>query len=62
METWEKIDDEKVRHIWKRSCTCGRPETVIVNPDFYNENGIPWCECDEDLIYSHTEILIEKII
>ena len=55
---WEKIDDDKVYHVWK--CSNGKCEDEYVNPTFYQDNGTPVCECDDDMIYDRTEIETEK--
>lgn len=54
MAKWEKIPDEKVRAIWKcEECD----KTAIISPDWYTQNGTPMCcDCDEDMVYKHTEI------
>jgi len=58
MAKWKKIDDNKVQHIWKCEEDDCRMKgvTIIVSPDWYQENGTPLCECGEDCIYQHTEI------
>ena len=57
---WKKIEDAKVQYVWKKAkddtCSAG-PDTVVVTPDWYEENGTPICWCGMDMRYSHTEIL-----
>ena len=53
-ENWNKIPDNRVRHIW--FCVY-EPNSIAVDPDWYEENGTPICGCGEDMVYSHTEIL-----
>lgn len=61
-EKWIKIEDSEVRHIWKKTIDCcdDVSEDVVVNPDWYQDNGTPICKCGNDLEYSHTEIFIKK--
>ena len=59
-DVWKKIPDARVQHVWKKAGDddCGEgPETVVVSPSWYEENGTPICFCGEDMVYSHTEIL-----
>lgn len=60
---WKKIPDERVRSVWVKDerDDCGDgPDTVFINPDWYEENGTPiCCWCGEDMVYSHTEIMVE---
>ena len=58
-DKWEKIADNAVRHIWKKSDgdDCGEgPKTIEISPSWYDGNGTPICFCGEDMEYSHTEI------
>ena len=61
--SWKTISDESVRHVWKKVCTCNEegadiPDCVEVNPDSYQNAGIPICElCGEDFEYVRTEVL-----
>lgn len=62
---WVKIQDDHVRHVWKKQddddCDEQKKDAeVSVSPDFYEENGTPLCACGDDLQYSHTEILLEE--
>lgn len=51
---WSRINDNKVRHIWKCEDGC---DEVWVSPDWYSNNGTPVCgECDCDMVYVRTEI------
>ena len=56
---WTKIANDKVRHVW----TCKDPhcpevkKPFYVNPDWYQDNGTPTCECGEDMTYVRTEAL-----
>ena len=56
MAKWKKVEDKKVRHIWKCQ-ECDKPITVKLSPTFYEENGTPICDCGEDMSYIKTEIL-----
>ena len=59
---WKKIPDNCVQHVWKKAkhAFCGEgPKTVVVSPGWYEENGTPICFCGEDMVYSHTEILLQ---
>ena len=50
---WKKIDDNKVRHIWR----CPNCETEVqVAPDFYGDAGTPVCDCECDMEYLRTDI------
>ena len=53
-DKWKTIPDEKVRHVWV--CENGKCEDVYIEPTFYQDNGTPMCECDEDMIYDRTEV------
>jgi len=58
---WTKLPDNRVRHVWKKAedDECGEgPDTAVVSPDWYAENGTPMCPCGEDMEYSHTEVLM----
>jgi hypothetical protein len=71
---WRRIADSRVRHVWKRVCDCARtggtmagdevamvPPRVRVYPNFHDTFGcIPICDCGKAMVYSHTEILIDK--
>ncbi len=61
---WEKISDINVRHIWVKAetddCPCKENE-ISIQPDWYENNGTPSCECGQDMQYSHTEINIESL-
>ncbi|NCO61000.1 MAG: hypothetical protein COZ70_02510 [Deltaproteobacteria bacterium CG_4_8_14_3_um_filter_51_11] len=60
MTTWKKIDDKKIRHVW-RCPECGK--TAIIGPDFYGDNGTPVCmECSDDMEYCRTETLQAAIV
>jgi len=62
METWKKIDDDKLLLFWKKSedDDCGEgPDVVKVSPGWYECNGTPICFCGRDMVYSHAEILSE---
>lgn len=54
MQKWDVIPDDKVRHVWYcEECE----DEVNIEPDWYQNNGTPMCaDCDDDMIYSHTEI------
>lgn len=54
---WREVPDLSVRHIW--ACeTDGCEEHAIGGPDSFVEVGNPMCsECDEEMVYQHTEIL-----
>lgn len=51
---WKTIDDSMVRHVWRcEECE----DEVNIEPEWYQDNGTPMCgDCDDDMIYSHTEI------
>ena len=54
MVNWQVIDDTKIRHVWR--CEECEDEVNIVPWDYQNI-GTPVCaDCDDDMIYSHTEI------
>lgn len=58
---WEIINDDDIRHVWKKACDCENDEesveTAEVEPSFYEENGEPSCgHCGTVFNYSHTEI------
>jgi hypothetical protein len=47
----KQLADNMVQMDWE--CPdCG--EVATVNPDFYEENGTPLCECGEDMEYKGT--------
>ena len=54
MQYWKKISDDTIRHVWYcEECE----DEVNIKPDWYQNNGTPMCsDCDNDMIYSHTEI------
>jgi hypothetical protein len=60
MAKWIKIEDTKIRNIWKCN-TCG--DKAKLSPTWYKDNGTPTCsnerceDCTVDMVYSHTEIL-----
>lgn len=57
---WEKISDEKVHHLWRCTddeCECEH-DAAIINPDWYEQNGTPMCECGQDMEYIETEVFI----
>lgn len=63
MNKWKKINDCKVLCFWKKADTddCQESEDIIsVTPDWYEQNGTPICSCGEDMVYSHTEIVVEE--
>jgi len=53
MKYWEKIEDDKVRSVWRCPlCT----DEVNIEPSWYQYNGTPMCvDCDEDMYYLKTE-------
>jgi hypothetical protein len=55
-----KVQDNKVWNVWVCDdplCTCEEKNPQVrVNPDFYSESGNPVCECDSEMVYSHTEV------
>lgn len=51
---WNYVPDYKVRHIWLD----GTGKEHYVGPDFYSENGVPFCtETETEMTYLRTEIL-----
>jgi len=55
-----EIADHCVIHIWKKADDddCGEgPDTVEVGPDFYQQGGVPICQCGQDMVYHHTEVM-----
>jgi formylmethanofuran dehydrogenase subunit E len=51
---WITIDDKKVRSLWECD-ECG--DQVYVGPDFYADNGEPFCaNCEMNMSYVRTEI------
>lgn len=59
MKNWKAVPDEVVRSIWQcqeEDCSCGN-SVVYLSPDWYQENGTPTCECDEDMVYLYTEVV-----
>lgn len=59
---WVEIDDSKVRHIWQctdKECDCDHKETGV-SPTFYQDNGTPMCDGDEDMEYIKTIIRVDK--
>ena len=58
---WHTADDDAVRHVWKRTCTCPGKRIEKVNPSFYADaGGIPICEaCGYDLVYVRTDIKVK---
>ena len=54
IKRWTKVADNQVIHIWK--CKEGKCEDSSVYPPYYQDNGTPVCECDRDMVYSHTEV------
>ena len=60
---WQKIDDDSIVNVWKKTDDddCGQgPKTVKVPPYWYEQNGTPTCFCGQDMVYSHTEILVKE--
>ena len=60
---WKKIEDAKVRHIWKcksdgDGCDKSVDNESVVDPTFYEDNGTPVCMCGDDMRYIRTEILV----
>ena len=58
---WKKIADNKVRMIWAcEVMACDAKDThgqeCEIEPTFYQDNGIPVCECGCDMVYLRTEI------
>ena len=54
METWQVIDDTKIRHVW-RCVEC--EDEINIPPWYYTESGTPVChDCDEDMQYLSTEM------
>ena len=55
---WLDITDDHVRHRWNRDCPCVEvEESVYVDPDSYENGGIPICEeCGTDRKYVKTQI------
>jgi len=48
------VPDDKVQMLWE--CPeCKQQESY--GPEWYQDNGTPMCECDEDMVYIHTKIL-----
>ena len=59
--SWKKIEDHKVRHIWKcedEDCNCNQEE-IEVGPTFYTNAGTPICENGLDMTYQRTEINVD---
>lgn len=58
---WVRIEDKNIVHIWVKDeyddCE-NKNIRVEINPDWYQYNGTPLCSCGEDLVYSHTEVLV----
>jgi hypothetical protein len=58
------VADKCVINIWEcenkdDAETCGNSETCEITPDWYQNNGTPvCCNCDTDLIYVRTEVVI----
>ena len=51
------VEDSRVHNVWM--CTekdCENEEETVVNPDWYQDNGTPVCECDIDMEYIRTDI------
>jgi hypothetical protein len=56
---WVKIADQNVRMIWActdEDCECNKEVETIIEPDWYQQNGTPICECGQDMDYLNTEI------
>lgn len=62
---WKTIEDNKIRHVW---ATPDGKREITVEPSWYQHNGTPVCDYDdqdadgnsfdgEDMIYIRTEIL-----
>ena len=52
--SWKVVREESVLSYWKcEDCH----DKVGIEPNWYEQNGTPvCCECDRDLLYSHTEV------
>jgi len=57
MTEYVEIDD---KYIWMVWCCDNCGETFHVRPDWYQDNGTPVCDCDNDMSYIKTEV--QKII
>jgi len=57
-EQWVTVANQNIRHLWacnNQECDQGNP-SVYISPTFYENNGTPVCDCDEDMVYSRTEV------
>ncbi len=53
MPKWKPISDKNIRSLW----ICPEcKKKAHIEPNWYQDNGTPVCECDLDMKYSHTEI------
>jgi len=60
MDKWTVISDNKVQAIWRctdEDCECDKYDCII-EPDWYQHNGTPICECGRDMDYIKTEVNI----
>jgi len=58
MKNWKEVPDNVVRFVWKcteEDCDCEKVDCII-EPDWYQCNGTPMCECGEDMKYIRTEV------
>lgn len=64
-DKWKRIEDNLIQHVWKKADDDDCEDchgTVVVPPGWYEDNGTPTCGCGQDMVYSHTEILIGKML
>lgn len=53
------IEDSSIIHYWY--APQANDEMAEVNPDWYEQNGIPISQDGEDMVYSHTEVHLPQI-
>ena len=58
MKNWKKVPDNVIRFVWKcveEDCECTKVDCII-EPDWYQCNGTPICECGCDMEYQYAEV------